>query len=275
MAEQVTYAYAVLRDATGLASVLTEVEGVARAPVRLVTAGTGAEDLAAAVSPVPAPDFQESALRRHLEDLEWLEAVARAHHTVIEVLAAHTTVLPLRLATVYLDDERVRAMLRQDAVVFSQALDRLSGHLEWGVKIYVEAPSDTAVPDAAGVPDAAEGLSPGRAYLRARRAQRHSMDERYEAARQAAERVEAIGRAVAAGHARHRVQQGELAASAGENVVNDAYLVARGTAEDFRKQILDAAEGLSGIRIEVTGPWAPYSFAAPEREENPAPDRAP
>lgn len=278
MSEAVTYAYAVLRDEEGLAVALQGVEGVTGAPVHLVSTSPASE-LAAAVSPVPAADFQESALRRHLEDLDWLEEVARAHHTVIEALAAHTTVLPLRLATVYLDDERVRTMLREDAEGFSYALRRLAGHLEWGVKIYVEPqpderqPNDTRAADAAGPAGAAapaDALGPGRAYLRARRVQRHSRDESYEAARQAAERVEAIGRAMAADHATHRVQQGELAGGPGENVVNDAYLLAQETAEDFRTQVLDAAQGLSGVRIDVTGPWAPYSFAAPPDTADPA-----
>ncbi|MEU9991440.1 GvpL/GvpF family gas vesicle protein [Streptomyces sp. NPDC048045] len=271
MTEPVTYAYAVLRgDEEGLSAVLDGVEGVAGAPVHLVTAGPGSE-LTAAVSPVPAQDFEESALRRHLEDLDWLEAVARAHHTVIEALSAHTTVLPLRLATVYLDDGRVRTMLRADAEQFSQAVRRLAGHLEWGVKIYVEPLPDTQAGDEAGAQATADGLSPGRAYLRARRSQRMSRDESYRAARQAAERVEAIGRDLAADHARHRVQQGVLAAGAGENVVNDAYLVARESAADFRARVLEAGRGLPGVRIDVTGPWAPYSFAAPPGAEGPEP----
>lgn len=271
MTDPVTYAYAVLRDSAGLAAALDGVEGVAQAPVRLVPEGSGRE-LAAAVSPVPAQDFQESALRRHLEDLAWLETVARAHHAVIETLAAHTTVLPLRLATVYLDDSRVETMLRENAQAFSGALRRLVGHLEWGVKIYAELPPDN---QAAGVPDAAgtaDGLSPGRAYLRARRSQRHSRDESYRAAQQAAERVEAIGRDLAADHARHRVQQGELATGAGENVVNDAYLLAHETAAQFRTRALQVAQELPGVRIEVTGPWAPYSFAdPPDAAQNPPP----
>ncbi|OXY86025.1 GvpL/GvpF family gas vesicle protein [Streptomyces diastatochromogenes] len=274
MTEPVTYAYAVLRDIEGLAAALDGVAGVVGAPVRLVRASPGNE-LAAAVSSVPAQDFQESALRRHLEDLDWLEAVARAHHTVIEALAAHTTVLPLRLATVYLDDRRVETMLGADAQQFSQAMRRLAGHLEWGVKIYVDRQPDVRVTGEAGAAATTEGLSPGRAYLRARRVQRHSRDESYRAARQAAEHVEAIGRDMAAGHARHQLQQGELATGAGENVVNDAYLLAHETAAEFRTRVLDAARGLPGVRIDVTGPWAPYSFASPFGAEGPAPDSAP
>ncbi|MFF4896266.1 GvpL/GvpF family gas vesicle protein [Streptomyces sp. NPDC001068] len=273
MSESVTYAYAVLCPAQDLGAVLRGVDGVAGAPVRLVPGGSGTAP-AAAVGSVPAEDFREDALRRHLEDLDWLEAVARAHHSVIEALAARTTVLPLRLATVYLDDGRVAAMLREEADAFAHALRRLAGHLEWGVKIYVEPPPDTRTSDAA-VDAPAEGLGPGRAYLRARRSQRHTRDASYQAARQAAERVEAIGRAMAADHARHRVQQGELAVGTGENVVNDAYLLARDSAADFRTRIVDAVRDLPGVRIDVTGPWAPYSFAALPGAQPPVTDRAP
>ncbi|WP_431968127.1 GvpL/GvpF family gas vesicle protein [Actinacidiphila sp. bgisy160] len=268
MNDRVSYAYAVLRGDGVPAAALEALRGVAGAPVRLVTSGA----LAAAVSPVPAADFREDALRGHLEDLDWLEAVARAHHTVIEALSAHTTVLPLRLATVYLDEERVRDVLSADDAAFSQVLDRLTGHLEWGVKIYVDAPA------AAAPPGTTDALSPGRAYLNARRAQRQSRDEAYRAAEEAAARVEMIGRELAAGHARHGVQQGRLAAGAGENVLNDAFLVPREQAEAFRTRALAAGEGLSGVRVDVTGPWAPYSFAVlpgASRHEPDAADAAP
>ncbi|MFF3561237.1 GvpL/GvpF family gas vesicle protein [Streptomyces sp. NPDC002574] len=257
---RMSYAYAVLREGAAAAKDLpADLAGVAGAPVRLVPGPHGAE-LAAAVSAVPAADFQEAALRRNLEDLTWLEAVARAHHTVIEALSARATVLPLRLATVYLDDSRVGAMLAGGRAMFTACLARLEGHLEWGVKIYVEDAPD----EAPGAPPAREAadLSPGRAYLRARRVQRSSREDAHRDALRAAERVAAIGRELAADHARHRVQQGQLAGDAGENVVNDAYLVARDHAEDFRARAQDAAAGLTGVRVEVTGPWAPYSFAA-------------
>ncbi|MFF3000690.1 GvpL/GvpF family gas vesicle protein [Streptomyces sp. NPDC057950] len=269
MTETVTYAYAVLRSVEGLETALSGVRGVAGAPVRLVPKNPGGA-LAAAVSAVPSEDFREDALRRHLEDLDWLEAVARSHHHVIEVLAAHTTVLPLRLATVYLDDERMTEKLRADADAFARALKRLAGYLEWGVKIYVEPQP----PEATGSSEvgAAEGLSPGRAYLQARRSQRLARDGSYHSAREAAERIEAIGISMAAGHARHRVQQGELSVGAGENVVNDAYLLARETAADFRSRILDAVRDLPDVRIDVTGPWAPYSFAdLPQQPSAPEP----
>ncbi|UYB43734.1 GvpL/GvpF family gas vesicle protein [Streptomyces sp. Je 1-4] len=264
MTEVISYAYAVAKDDDGsLAEALTGLPGVAEAPVHLVRAGDRGE-VVVAVSPVPEQDFQESALRANLEDLDWLESVARAHHRVIEALAARTTVLPLRLATVYLDDERVRHMVTARQEAFAGRLADLAAHTEWGVKIYVEAPAPTDRPAA---PPADEGLSPGRAYLSHRKAQRHARDDAYRDAEEVARRVEAAARGHAVDRVQHRVQQGELARGPGENVVNDAYLVPLRDAESFRADVTRAAEGLSRVRVEVTGPWAPYSFATPPEAE--------
>jgi hypothetical protein len=262
MTESVTYAYAVARDEGSLQKAVSGLTGVAEASVHLVRAGA-CDDLVVAASPVPEQDFDEAALRVHLEDLDWLESTARAHHRVVEALAARTTVLPFRLVTMYRDDERVRTMLRTRCGAFASRLTELSAQVEWGVKIYVEEPAAEVPADPA--PDA--GLSPGRAYLSHRRAQRHAREDAYRHAEQAAERVESAARTYAVDRVQHRAQQGGLASERGENVINDAYLVPLRHAEDFRADVARAADGLPGVRVEVTGPWAPYSFATPAAPE--------
>ncbi|MER5755892.1 GvpL/GvpF family gas vesicle protein [Streptomyces sp. NPDC002088] len=260
MSDPLTYAYAVVRNAEGLREATTLLRGVADTPVSLVT-DSGDDQLGLAVSHVPTQDFQEGALKQHLEDLEWLEVVARAHHGVIEALGERTTVLPLRLATVYLDDNRAREVLTAGRTMFAERLARLAEHVEWGVKIYVESSAAVAAPT---VP--AGDLTPGRAYLRNRRQQQSVRDTVYQAAQKAAERVEAAGRKHASDRVRHRVQQGVLADAAGaggENFVNDAYLVPQKRCDDFLADVAHAADGLAGVRVEATGPWAPYSFAMP------------
>ncbi|MFF4535043.1 GvpL/GvpF family gas vesicle protein [Streptomyces aureus] len=271
--EPVTYAYAVARAHPDLAASLSGRAGVTGAPVHLITEGAGEErggEVVLVVSPVPAADFGEAGLRRHLEDLDWLEAVARAHHAVVEEVAARTPALPLRLATVYLDDDSARAMLRSAVRLFAERLDHLADQVEWGVKIYVEATADSSgassAEDASEPAPASSGadLTPGRAYLRARRRQRNDREAAYRAAQEAAERVAVVARAHATDRAAHRPQQGILAGDAGENVFNDAFLVPRGRSEAFREEAADAGRGLAGVRVEVTGPWAPYSFAVPQ-----------
>lgn len=262
--EPVTYAYAVARAHPDLARTLAGLAGVAGAPVHLIAEGEGGDgtNIVLVVSPVPAADFREEGLRRHLEDLDWLEAVARAHHATVEEVTALTPALPLRLATVYVDDGSARDMLRSAVRLFAERLDHLAGQVEWGVKIYVEATAPAAPPAAQST--ASADMTPGRAYLSARRRQRGDREAVYRAAQEAAERVADVARAYATDRAAHRPQQGALAGDAGENVFNDAFLVPRERGEAFREKASRAGHGLEGIRVEVTGPWAPYSFAMPQ-----------
>ncbi|WP_086829750.1 GvpL/GvpF family gas vesicle protein [Streptomyces sp. NRRL B-24572] len=263
---ELSYAYAVVRPTAGLTEgPLTGVTGVASGAVRLVVAGA----VAAAVGSVPRDDFSEAALKVHLEDLDWLERVARAHHGVVEFLASHTTVLPLRLATVYVDDDRVRDVLRRGEETFTRMLNRFADHVEWGVKVYAEIPRGPAAPEEA---DAAAS-DPGRTYLRRRRQQREDRGAAWSAAAEAVRRVEAEAGQLAVELARHRPQQGQLAVGTGENVANDSYLVPGSRSEEFRERVRDSTRELSGVRVEITGPWAPYSFAVlPEPE---APEEGP
>ncbi|MFE3110154.1 GvpL/GvpF family gas vesicle protein [Kitasatospora indigofera] len=264
-AGSLTYVYAVARHSAALARAAQAITGVTGSPVHLVPP-TRDSDLVAVAGPVPERDFQEAALRRHLEDLSWLEALARAHHRVVEATAAHSTVLPLRLATVYLDEDRVSAMLDDRRDLLLDGLERLDGHVELGVKLYLEAAPDTPPPSA---PATDPSLSPGRAYLRHRRAEQDTRDAAHLAAEQAAERIEAVARTHAVRRARHRIQEGELATGPGTNVSNDAYLVPTGHADAFRAEVMRSTASLTGVHVHVTGPWAPYSFATlPDPEES-------
>ncbi|MBP8535749.1 gas vesicle protein [Streptomyces sp. MK37H] len=272
------YAYAVLRPTPEAARAVATLRGVADEQVGLVETG----DLAAAVGPVPAEEFEEGALRAGLEELPRLEALARGHHGVVAGLAPLGAVLPLRLATVYRDEDRVRRVLQERRDQFLPLLERLAGHVEWGVKVYTD-PTDSLAGDAAVRAEATGGeaaLSPGRAYLAARRRRRRGVEEAWQTAARTAARIAEEAGGVAVGRVAHRPQRGELAQVAGgetagggkpggENIANDAYLVPADRAEEFRSRVLAAAEGQPGVRVEVTGPWAPYSFALP-----PEPDPA-
>ena len=253
---QLSYVYAVVRSSAEAArGALAGLPGVAGAPLTLVRAGP----VAAVVGAVPGEEFSEPALKARLEDLDWLEATARAHHHVVDALAARTTVLPLRLATVYRDEARVEEMLGDRAEVFTALLDRLEGHVEWGVKVYAEPLCAAAPPPGPGGGSADEPGS-GRAYLQRRRQQHRTREDIWRAAEDAVRRTEEAARGLAVDRARHRPQQGDLVEGPGQNVANDAYLVPHRLAEEFRARMLHAADDLPGVRVEVTGPWAPYSF---------------
>ncbi|MFF5789167.1 GvpL/GvpF family gas vesicle protein [Streptomyces sp. NPDC012693] len=290
--DSLTYVYAAVRPTEALRGLLTGVHGIDRAPVTLLTEASDAavapapsdaapDILAFVVSPVPRGDFDEAALKEHFEDLRWLENVARAHHDVVQAVAARATVLPLRMATVYQDDSRARGALVRQRQVFATRLDQLDAHTEYGVKIYLPAASDPAAshptashPTAsartadgpAAADDGAEPLSPGKAYLRRRGIQHHARERVYQQAQEAARTVEAIAARYTSERVRHAPQSGALTGPR-ENVLNDAYLVPDRNAEEFRAAVTRATQDLPDVLVEVTGPWAPYSFAMPAAED--------
>ncbi|MDN0197262.1 GvpL/GvpF family gas vesicle protein [Streptomyces sp. S.PNR 29] len=257
----IVYAYAVLHRTPQAAEAVADVRGVAGEPIRLVDPTDRTSQLAAAVGRVPAADFDETPLKAHLENLDRLEAMARAHHAVVAAFAGHgTAVLPLRLATVYRDEERVRQALDLRHDFFLTLLDRVTGHVELGVKIYA---APTAAPPGTDSAQAA-GLGAGRAYLAGRRRQRRTAEDAWEAATRTAARLTETARALAVDRVAHRPQRSDLAGPApGPNVSNDAYLVPTDRVDDFRARVLAAAEAQPGVHVEVTGPWAPYSFTLP------------
>ncbi|MEI7034732.1 GvpL/GvpF family gas vesicle protein [Streptomyces pratensis] len=271
--EEMTYVYAVGSDGPALDRSAARLSGVGGRPLRLVSA----DGLCALVSSVPAEAFSERGLTAQMEDLVQLEAIARAHHSVVDAAFAEATVLPMRLATVYLDDARAADMLARRHDAFEDLLNRLEGHVELGLKVYADPRAATAQapaeqPDAAAGTDSCAGA--GRAYLRQRRAQQHGGRAAYRAASDTAALAAELASRVAVSRAVHRPQQGQLASHPGVNVANEAYLVSRAHVGVLREQLPVLAEGSPGVTVEVTGPWAPYSFATeaalgPEGGEEP------
>ncbi|MEU6841603.1 GvpL/GvpF family gas vesicle protein [Streptomyces sp. NPDC046716] len=239
--------------------------------------------LTAVVGHVPAEQFSERALRRNLEDLDWLSGTARAHQAVIASLISVTSPLPLRLATVFHDDSGVRTMLEEEGERFRASLERLRDRVEWGVKVSVEAPSSTGGGDA---PSRASGPSnggrrerpsptslasgSGRDYLRRRRAERTDRDDAWRQAETVAQSLHDELARRADDNRIHPPQNSELSRASGRNVLNSAYLVRRSEAESFVERVKLSAERAPELRVELTGPWAAYSFSTPPQERSDA-----
>ncbi|NKZ09237.1 GvpL/GvpF family gas vesicle protein [Actinomadura latina] len=275
-ADTAVYLYGVARGLDPAA--LGGAAGVAGAPVR----GVVADGLTALVSTVALAEYGEAALRANLEDLGWLEATARAHHDVVDRAAHAAPTAPVRIATIYRDDERVAQVLAAQGARFTEILDLIAGRSEWGVKAYASAEAmrgDTPAPASAdaGGTDPGGGLAPraepltgprpesatggvGTAYLRRRQEERR---RRADAGRRAGEQADAVhtelaDHAVASRH--HPPQDPRLSGRSGAQILNAAYLLDEEQVPGFLAVTRAAGERLAGIEVEVTGPWPPYSF---------------
>ncbi|WAL68918.1 GvpL/GvpF family gas vesicle protein [Amycolatopsis cynarae] len=239
--------------------VLTALTGVSGERPRAVE-GAG---LTAVAGTVPLESFGEEALRRNLEDLDWLAAVARAHDAVVDAVVRARPAVPLRLATVYHDDDRVRAVLAEREGDFRRLLDLVSGRTEWGVKAFLD-PSRLREPEPAA--SGASGPGAGAAYLRRKRSQ-HLAKERAEQI--AAEQARAIHEALAALSAEartHRPQARQLAGNDLPMILNGAYLVDDSASSAFAEAVAAQDRAHEAIQLRLTGPWPPYSFSALEEE---------
>jgi hypothetical protein len=248
-----TWLYAVASAADQDA--LSGVTGLAGEPVRVVEAA----GLAAVVGTVPLGDFGEEPLRAHLDDLHWLEEAVRAHHRVIGAAARAGGVLPLRFATLYTDDDRVRALLTDRRAAFNEALERVAGRTEWGVKAYVDPRAFLPDPE----DDATGGADdrPGTAYLLRRRSQRTGQETAHLRATERAEEIHATLTRLAAGTAEHPPQDTRLAEYEGWMVLNNSYLVPDLNTEEFAAAVTTLGERFPEVRLELSGPWPPYSFS--------------
>ncbi|WP_431683171.1 GvpL/GvpF family gas vesicle protein [Kitasatospora sp. KL5] len=255
-----TWVYAVVPDvADGILDGLT---GVAGEPLRPLTA----PGLALVVGSVPREDFDERALQQHLADLRWLEAAVRSHHRVIAELARTRRTLPLRFATLYRDDRGAVSFLRGAGERLQAALDRVADRDEWGVKAYLDAPAPDAPtadpPDGAAVADD----RPGTAYLLRRRAQRDDRAHRFEQAHERARQIHAALAALADEATEHPLQSAEASGRAAPMLLNGAYLVEHARAAGFGAAVTELGRRFTGVRMELTGPWPPYSFVEIDTE---------
>lgn len=256
--DRLLYVYGVAAAGDGALDVdLNAGAGVAGAAPFALPVG----ELRAIVSSVPAAEFDEAPLRENLNDVEWLERVARAHEDVLERARRTETVVPLRLCTLYRDEEHLRGMLGGEAPVFLEALARLRGRTEWGVKMIAEPGALTRGLGAAGS-EQLEGLPAGVAYLRERGREARAQEAISElAARWAADvHDELAARAEEA--LLNPLQNREVSGHAGDMLLNGAYLVADAELPAFREECerLAAAFAERGVAVELTGPWPPYNF---------------
>jgi hypothetical protein len=206
--------------------------------------------LAAAVDRVPLEDFGEHQLRSHLADMDWVERTARAHEQKLDAIRQRSTVIPMRMCTVYRSESGVREMLRRESSALSETLSRLRGKTEWGVKVML------------GPARQPDHRSSGTAYMRGRREQLDHDHEITARVQDATDRIHERLRTLASDGVLVPLQRPEVSGRSVEMVMSGAYLVADAQQQRFSDQVraLGAHFGSLGLTLELTGPWPAYNF---------------
>jgi hypothetical protein len=216
------------------------------------------DDLALLVSPV-RPDE----LRVDEEDLSEsgrLATLARGHDAVVRAASDAGPVLPLRFGTVVRDDDAARRLLDEHHDRAREQLDRIGSGREWGVKLVRRdpAPSDSPPADSPhSDPSERRGVT-GTEYLTRRR----QALARAEAAEAGADRAADVLTETLRPHVTDSLRRGGSSGSA--LLLDLAFLVPLDAEAAFAAAANELGEQLAadGLAVEVSGPWAPYSFAS-------------
>jgi hypothetical protein len=221
------------------------------------------EGLAAIVSRVSLGEFGEEQLRDNLNDVEWLEDKARAHEEVLDAALSRMTVVPMRLCTIYRSETQVHEMLAGEREVFHDAIERLAGKTEWGVKLIAEPEALARAATARGAAASAEERgSEGTAYMNRKRREANAREEEDRIAGEWTEAVHERFAGIAAEALLNPLQRPEVSGHVGEMLLNGVYLVDDREIENFRQHVERLAAEFRdlGAAVELTGPWPPYNF---------------
>ena len=252
------YLYAVLPRAVSVA-----VHGIDDRPVRWVVD----EDLAAAVSQVPATDFDEAPLNERIHDLRWLEPRAVAHQAVNAHLHEHSpAMLPVAFGAVFRSDDRVHELLRDEGPALRERLAAVAGRSEWVLSVHrrqdAALASVEASPALRALQAEVEAASPGRAHLLRRRLAEVRQQELGRV------KAEIEGRLSAAlADLADAVYPEPLPAQATERPLWRASLLVARTREAELVRVLDELRSElepRGYSLLLTGPWPPYRFGGLE-----------
>ena len=260
---QLLYAYAFLpagADVDGLT-------GIDDQPVSLLAEG----EVAAALSAVPAEQFEEEPLNRLVGDMEWLAPRATAHQAVNGALMELTdALLPLSFGAVYRDSSSVARTLRERQDELRARLAAVRGCSEWVATLQRDEAraldaAEIDDPELARLQAEIAAAPPGRAFLLRRRVEdvrRAALARMDQSAAQAA--IAGLAQLVERVYAEPILRNTPDAPLARASL-----LVRRPNEAELVEQVADLARRWDerGYLLRLTGPWPPYRFGSTSPEE--------
>jgi len=221
----------------------------------------------AIVSRVPLEQYDQEPLENNVNDMEWLEEKVRAHQRVLDEVSADHTLIPMKFCTIGRGEDGVQEILAQHYEGFLDALNRLDGKQEWGVKVYCDSDAlcrrvletNERLRD---LKSRVAGKTSGAAYFEKKRLEKEIVEEAERVADECAQRSQDRLAAYAETSVINALQDKEITGRKEEMILNGAYLVAEDQFAAFQTELRGLTEEYSGLGFthELTGPWPPYNF---------------
>ena len=223
--------------------------------------------LCAVACQVEAAEFEPSNLRRNIEDLTWLAARTTQHERIVEAIMHDRCVIPFRFATLFDNDESLKARLRTHGEQFKTLLEQLEDKSEWGVKVYCDTEKlkhsiQTHGLAISSLDEAIRSACPGKAFLLQKKRQDVAKAALTKAMNQYAERTMEVLEQMSFQTRINKVLPAEATAKRGDMILNSAFLIGSRNVEAFMAatDALSTRYAKESVLVERTGPWPPYNF---------------
>lgn len=224
---------------------------------RLLEAGPGCWLV---VADAPLERFSSERIQAGLRDIDWVGQRAVEHEALVEHMLRAGTVVPMKLFTLFLGDQRALEDVRARARVIEAVFDQLEGRHEWGLRLLVDPAAATEAVRAEAHQQAASAATAGHAFmLRKQRERQASLGLREELARRAELLFDELAE-LAADTRRRAVARGE-----GSLLLDASFLVPI-EAEPGLHATLEARTpelAAAGVQVRLSGPWPGYNFVEP------------
>lgn len=211
------------------------------------------------VADAPLPEYSGESIQERLADLSWVSDCALAHEAVIECFAASEALLPMKLFTLFSSDERALAHVRGGRERLDRVLDRVAGHVEWGVRVHLdEARAKAVMAEEARGGDGHQGA--GTSFLLRKKIEKDASREL--AGRLREEMDTAFDELAAVASEAVRREPAATPDAGGRLLLDAAFLVPAGHGADFEAAVERCASRLAprACELTLTGPWPPYHF---------------
>ncbi|MEM1185544.1 MAG: GvpL/GvpF family gas vesicle protein [Planctomycetota bacterium] len=215
-------------------------------------------EIAAVVACVPTGYFDGPDAEERLGDVAWVGPRAVAHDTITRDLMERGPVVPSGFGSAFSGPRIVGQLIEANQSVLAEALERLDGAVELGVR--VRANLDAAELELRDqlMTETPLPTSPGARYLAEKRLRSRAEIEASvwacSFAEQASRPLVGLAKA-AAGREVRPTDNDDL-----PTIANWAFLVEEDRRAAFEAALASAFPDTRVFRVEVTGPWPPFSF---------------
>lgn len=216
---------------------------------------------------VSESEFSEENFKKNLSDIPWLESNAREHIRVISMIMEYSTVIPFKFGTIYHTKASLKKFITDYSGSLIENFHHIEGKEEWSVKIYCDRKAlceqiDELSGEAATLEKQIMASSPGKAFLLQRKKIELIENEMDRICKNYGQEYYDELKNLSESTSLNNLLPKEFTGREDTMILNASFFVSKSKVADFIStgDTLRKKDGNSGIFIEATGPWPPFSF---------------